>query len=818
MSIVNIVDTRCQKCHTCRRECPVKAIKTEDSGYPRIVEEKCITCGVCINACTQGTINSRDDSPTIGGLLRRNAAVAVLDPSFPVAFPSSQPGQVIAGLKALGFGAVHIASSAAPLLILDYKKALLAAKDTVISSACPAVVSLVAKHYPDLVPLLAPVMSLAAISAKLVRTFVEPNAKVIFVGPCAASKLEAQGEGQGHGGKAEKTASSGVDAAITFEELAGLFSAHKVYLHDYQPIPPDPFPGLARQVNQYDDPTFAAMALPGGFSWLLGIYTTPFTNDLVVACGEQRCLEVMTEIASGKVRPKFVDAAFCRGCVDAPGFGADLSLSQRKRILHAAAGFRREAARGGALGDVHGRGRDQLWGQVHDPTYGRWSRPLVSTTPEEVEKDGAIAEIRRTCRFERSFSYCGEKLPTPTEKEITDILAFCDLADPKKQLNCGMCGYPTCRELAIAVYQGFTREDACVPYLIARMKEELKAQVDQHKGLRTRQAPLEQIYGSSDGINKAKALAVRAARGGSTVLIIGESGTGKEVFARTIHAMSDRCGGPFVSVNCAAIPDALMEAELFGYESGAFTGAAKGGKPGKFELASGGTILLDEIGDMSPNLQAKLLRVLQERTVERVGGIKGIRIDVRIIAATNQDLVRMVEERRFRLDLYYRLNVVTIHLPPLRERPEDIPVIVRRSLPKLNARCSTNVHSIAPDAMKMLLTHDWPGNIRELENVLERALNVVDGSVIRVEHLPEYIVADRNGQERSRRQAANVVAGGGETLDAILSHFEKETLLETLSAAGGNKAKAARKLGISRSAFYEKLARYGITGRQVPQH
>lgn len=810
MGVVEVVSGKCRRCNSCRRVCPVKALKSEEGGSQRVVEEACIGCGLCADTCTQGGLIKRDDTGVVSSLLALGSpVVALLDPSFPVGFLSSHPGQVIAGLKALGFASVHITSSAATPLLVQYKRALQSAKDIMISSACTAVVSLITKHYPDLVPFLAPVVSLAQAAARVARRYGRPGARIVFIGPCVASKLEADG-------------ASAIDAVLTFQELKELLGRDGVDLHGCRAIAPDPMPWPERDASASDgdgdsgvsdDPRFSALALPGGLSWLLGIFTTPFANDLVVACGKQRCLEVMTDLASEKLRPRFVDALFCRGCVDAPGVGVEPSLSERKKLLFFPAGL----------------------ASAPEGEEGWRTRPSVSTTSDTAAgKDGTLEEALLSVGLERRFSYCGAKLPIPTENEIGEILAFCDLADPSKQLNCGLCGYPTCRELAVAVYQGFAREDACVPYLIARMEGKMRANDGGGKGAQAASAVLDEIYGSSEAISKARALSVRAARGDSTVLITGESGTGKEVFAQTIHALSDRRNGPFVSVNCAAIPETLMETELLGYASGAFTGATKGGKPGKFELANRGSIFLDEIGDMSLSLQAKLLRVVQDRTVERVGGVKGTPVDVRIIAATNHDLTRLVAERRFRLDLYYRLNVISINLPPLRERPEDIPAICRRSLVKLNARCGTDVRAVASEAMKALLTYDWPGNVRELENVLERALNLVDGDVIGLEHLPDYVLRvsrdSRDGGSGGAGLFPSEVAGsdtgaasarelGGETLESLLWRVERERLAETLEASGGNKAKAARKLGISRSAFYEKLARYGldsVKGGQVP--
>lgn len=324
------------------------------------------------------------------------------------------------------------------------------------------------------------------------------------------------------------------------------------------------------------------------------------------------------------------------------------------------------------------------------------------------------------------------------------------------------------------------------------------------KGVHDRMS-FEHILGSSQLIMEAKRLAQFASRGDSSVLLLGESGCGKEVFARTIHYESKRGNHPFIAVNCAAIPDALMESELFGYVEGAFTGAVRGGKPGKFELANGGTIFLDEIGDMSMPLQAKMLRVLQERVVERVGDTKVIPVDVRVIAATNKDLLTLVERGRFRQDLFYRLDVISIKIPPLRERPEDIPAIANGLLQHLNRICGTHVQKIASDVLKIFAHYEWPGNIRELENVLEYALNFVEADEVKVCHLPP-----RFSQISQRVVPPRSGASSRKTLMEFLSEFERELIRDALKACGDNRVLAAKRLGISRSALYKKMAKYSM--------
>ena len=281
----------------------------------------------------------------------------------------------------------------------------------------------------------------------------------------------------------------------------------------------------------------------------------------------------------------------------------------------------------------------------------------------------------------------------------------------------------------------------------------------------------------------------------STVLIRGESGTGKELIARAIHFSGARAQKPFIAVSCAALAETLLESELFGYEKGAFTGAAER-KKGKFELADGGTIFLDEIGDIPPKLQADLLRVLQERSFYRVGGTVEIQVDVRVIAATHKDLRALVEEGRFREDLYYRLNVIEILVPPLRERREDIPLLARHFVERLAHELGKPVEDIGDDAMRLLMSYSWPGNVRELENAIERAIVSCRGATLSAE---DFSFLEDNGAARLRVPD-----------NMTLAEMEKLMIEATLRRTGGNVREAAASLGIDRSTLYEKLKRYGI--------
>jgi len=307
----------------------------------------------------------------------------------------------------------------------------------------------------------------------------------------------------------------------------------------------------------------------------------------------------------------------------------------------------------------------------------------------------------------------------------------------------------------------------------------------------------ESIIGISSATISAKSLAQKAARNDFPVLITGESGTGKELFANAIHYSGLRSDQPIICINCAAIPKELFESELFGYSDGAFTGAKRGGKKGKFELANHGTLFLDEIGDMPLTMQAKLLRALQENEVERVGGERAIPVDVRIIAATNKNLVEEIHAKRFRLDLFYRLNVVDLHIPALRERREDIAPLAEAFLSKINQKYASKAW-FASDVVPYLNDYHWPGNIRELRNVVERAYMVAERGEIRAEHFPPHFV---KGTSPSHEL-------DGASLDALKDEFERTVILKALKQCGGNVKRCAARLQVHRSTLYNKLKSY----------
>lgn len=318
------------------------------------------------------------------------------------------------------------------------------------------------------------------------------------------------------------------------------------------------------------------------------------------------------------------------------------------------------------------------------------------------------------------------------------------------------------------------------------------------------------LIGKSSVMLQVFDLAMKLAKSTATVLIGGESGTGKEMIARTIHDLSPRAQRPFVPVNCGAIPEDLLESELFGHTRGAFTGAGSA-RQGRFQLAHGGTLFLDEVGEMSPKLQVKLLRVLQEQEFEPVGSDKSIRVDVRVIAATNRDLQVAVKEGRFRGDLFYRLHVLPLHLPPLRERHDDIATLLAHFLRLHSRKKDRIVDKIEPDALSCLQQYSWPGNVRELENLVERLVVLNDDGVIRILDLPDYV---RDYTESSRKEKSLLPSLSlpveGVDLDGLLQELENDFILQALSRTRGNKTLAAELLRVNRTTLIERMRKRGL--------
>ena len=356
----------------------------------------------------------------------------------------------------------------------------------------------------------------------------------------------------------------------------------------------------------------------------------------------------------------------------------------------------------------------------------------------------------------------------------------------------------------IAVYGQVMFKDVRDVQTLAKKLNFLESKVEFYEkeleSLRSSKYTINHIVGKSESIVELKRLALKAAKTNAPVLLLGESGTGKELFAHAIHYASERRPYPFIRLNCAAIPKDLLESELFGYEPGAFTGAGSKVKPGKFELAHRGSIFLDEISDLPLEMQPKLLRVLEEKEMERLGGTRLTKCDFRLIAATQENLEKCVEEGKFRKDLYYRLNVIPIQIPSLRERKEDIPVIAEHLIQILNKDLGTNVTKISLEVLNILENYEWPGNVRELSNILERILYSIDAETIQIHHLPIFL------QSMSLSSAKLQPT----LLKRLREDMEKEALIHAIRISKDNKNRAAKLLGIHRTALYKKMKKLNI--------
>lgn len=379
-----------------------------------------------------------------------------------------------------------------------------------------------------------------------------------------------------------------------------------------------------------------------------------------------------------------------------------------------------------------------------------------------------------------------EGMSTP----VIMLTAFGNVSSAVESMKIGAWDYltkPTDNDELLAVVK-----KAAEHVRLTRENRDLKKQIGQLRETR--------IIGSSREIRKVVELIEQVGPSEANVLILGESGTGKELVAQQLHEQSARAAGPLVKVNCAALPENLLESELFGYVRGAFTGAAQD-KPGRFQLAGGGTLFLDEIGELPLTLQAKILRALQERIVEPLGGVTPVSIDVRFIAATNRDLPAMIADGKFREDLYYRLNVLEIHIPPLRERIEDIPLLVDYLLDKLGRKNNRPIRTVSREFLDALCRHEWRGNVRELENVLERALILCRTDMLDVRDLPDHL----------RTPGASAPSRPGHPGENPLETAERQALQETLRKYAGHRERTAQALGISRRTLQYRLKKYGLT-------
>lgn len=737
MSVIKTIDDKCKACYSCVRNCPVKAIKVE-LAQSRVVEERCISCGNCVRVCSQNAKQSVSYVEETEKLLGQGNLVALIAPSFPASFYYLEPKEFFDSLKQLGFTNILEVTHGIELTVPAYQQFMAKNPEMAISSFCPAIVGMIERQFPSLLPYLVPVDS-AVLAAAKYALWKYPGSKVVFIGPCIAKKQEMIEFGTGF-----------LDAVLTFKELKRMFDSQGLHKHQdrqYEPAPegirslPSLFPISGGLVRNFD---------PKGIHFR--------EEEIAVVDGKEESLlflqNLTDELHNGKVKFRFIDILLCKGCIDGPEMDSPLDLFSRKHLIF-------------------------KYAQSREPdNLGNY--PVLE--------------------LDRHFTNRYNPLPEPTPIEIREILHFTKKTKPEDELNCGSCGYNTCQEKAVAVFQGLAEIDMCLPYLLEQSRGEFEIYKERLEFKKIYKDSEQFLIGESNSTKELRHCAVQASRNDANVLILGESGVGKEVFAQLTHLLSKRRNNPFIGINCTALPETLLESELFGYEEGAFTGAKKGGKRGKFEIAEGGTILLDEAGDMSLALQSKLLRVLQEREFERIGGTRTIKLEARVMAATNRDLQQLVKEGKFRADLYYRLNVINIYIDSLKKRREDISPLAISFLHKFSQTKKILPKIFSEEALNCLIQYDWPGNVRELENMIERLMYTVEANVIQVYHLPKFL----------SNIVENYPISEIQPLKLAVQDLERKMITQALLTTANNRAAAANYLGIPRATFYLKLKEYRL--------
>ena len=740
---------RCRRCYSCVRSCPVKAIKV-DQGFAEIIYDRCIGCGNCLS-CPQNAKVVVDKMVKTQELLTSGTpVVAVLGCSFPAHFHSITPGQLVAGLKSLGFSEVHEGAHGARMVAGSYREALQQAEAPLISSHCPAVVDLIERHYPKLLPNLIGIVSPMIAMGRFIKKVLGAETKVVYVSTCIAAKFEVQ----------SAESAGAIDVVLTYQEIDKLFRSRGI---NPATLSEAAFDGIDPGEGRF-------FTLTGGPLKVFGIEPDFLDTETLTAEGEAHTIGIIRDLAADRIAPSFVDLRFCDGgCLDGPARDRDLNHFYKRKLI---------------------------------VCYSNSALPY--NTAPHYGSGAPLPELRR------SYSEKLRKLPTPGNDDVKRILTSTSKFSQGDELNCRACGYNTCREHAVAVFQGLADIQMCLPYNMQQIEEDRGRLMQKYELMRReldRQLGDDPIVGDDAGIKEVLELIRQVAPTPTTVLIRGETGTGKELTARAIHRLSLRGDKLLVTVNCTTITDSLLESELFGHKRGAFTGAIAE-KKGLFEVADGGTIFLDEIGDITPKLQAELLRLLDLGEVRPVGGTIAKKVDVRLIAATNKDLEQGVQEGWFREDLYYRLNVFNIHLPPLRDRVASVPALAQHFLEKARTKLNKNISGIEERAVKAMQHYPWPGNIREMQNIIERSAVLAKDGVIRLENLPTIFTNTyeccSDGEVNRRRSSFKAER------ELHVGRTEKNLITRYLEETGGNVAKAARLASIPRRSFYRLLVKHGI--------
>lgn len=741
---------RCRTCYSCVRSCPVKAIKV-DGGFAEIIYERCIGCGNCLS-CQQKAKVVVDRMVKAQELLTSgDPVVAVLGCSFPAFFHTCTPGQLVSGLKSLGFHEVHEGAYGARMIAPLYQQAIAETDQPLIASHCPAVVDLVERHYPKLLPNLLPAVSPMIAMGRFIKQILGSKTRVIYLSTCIAAKFEIQSEEM----------QSAIDVVMTYGEIELFFRRRGITPSNLSESGFDGInPEHGRMFTLLGGP-FHALEIPTGF----------LDTETVSAEGEAHVMEIVRDLAAGRISPRYVDLRFCDGgCVDGPARNRELTYLYKRNLI-----IRYNNS------DI----RYQTAPHYHN-----------AAPPENLS---------------RLFSDKFRKLPAPKPDDIRKILQITGKFSQGDELNCHACGYSTCREHAVAVFQRFADIGMCLPYNLRKMEEDRGILLQKYELISrelNKQFGEDMIIGDGPEILQVAEQIRQVAPTPTTVLIQGETGCGKELTARAIHRLSLRADKPLVTVNCTTLVDSLLESELFGHKKGAFTGAIADRK-GLFEAADGGTIFLDEIGDITPKLQAELLRLLDCGEVRPVGGTTTKKVDVRLIAATNKNLEQGVKDGWFRDDLYYRLNVFTIHLPPLRKRSDSIPVLARHFLDKACKKLNKRLTGMEDRAIVAMRHYNWPGNIREMQNIIERAAVLSTDGMVRLENLPSVFrqIHDEHTDELPAVRRSSFKA----EKESRIGPLEQAMLLRYLKESNGNVSKAASLAGLPRRTFYRLLEKHDIS-------
>jgi len=754
MPTITTAGDRCRKTYSCVRHCPVQAIMIEEE-QTRVSYERCVWCGDCVVHCSQHARKLEENVNDVHSMLRGSDRVTiVLDPTWLLAFPDITPSQLEQALLRLGFDSIEDNNIGIELFARRHRRLLLEEPDIPrISPVCPAVVNYVEKHCPEAIPNLLPVVSPPIATARALRARVKGDAgRIVYAGPCIALK-ELIHEDQFRGD---------IDTVLTFAELKELFTLGEVEPHREKA-------GPSKKISF--KPVSLFYTIGEGMEQLFGKTRSRFGRDVIEVAGRQDSLSVVKDIARGRLVPRLAALHYCRGCMDGPALDSRMSQYMKREMIL--------------------------------KMLGKEMAELPRLRPSKEEE---------ALNLTRTYSSKQVSFPRPSRADLKKILDSVEIYSRKDELNCGACGFRTCREKAVAIFQGLAAPEVCFPYSIRHLKEH-NQQLAQRVNLLRQEVDISRdfdfVVGRSKQMQHILDLAKKVAPAPTSVLIRGESGSGKELIAKAIHRHSTRADRPLISINCTALAETLLESELFGHVKGAFTGATAT-KKGLFEEAHQGTLFLDEIGEISPELQKKLLRVIETGEFKQVGNAKMKQVDVRLIAATNHDLEKAIEDGLFREDLYYRLTTLVIRVPPLREHKEDIPPLIEHFLKKACDKINKHVQALHPEAFQMLTDYHWPGNVRELENVIERAVVLAPENEILVAHLPNRVqlpkmttppgkVTDQSFREKRQDYMENV---------------ERNLIRQYLVQTKGNVTEAARLAGLPRRSFHRLLQKLDIHSRE----